>query len=134
VSDVAWVTTTEPILEQRIHGAADLVHLHQDVRRVLPGIKVHVVTSVALAAVMLAGDALRYGALPVTLRIVRSSARPVVRIEVDDHRTTAANAPAPQDYRSHLLDRMTTARGAGRRGAVTRTWADVMLVAGARAS
>jgi hypothetical protein len=114
------------VLEQQIEAGPDLVHLHRDVLTFLSDIHEHAVTDAALVVVMLTGDAFRYGAPPVTLRLKRSPDDRSLRVEVDDHRSAGADA-IPEDYRVNLLDRMTTARGAESDHGITTTWAEIPL-------
>ena len=114
------------VLEQQIEAGPDLVHLHRDVLLFLSDIHEHAVTDAALVVVMLTGDAFRYGAPPVTLRLRRSPDAKSLRVEVDDHRPRDAD-PIPEDYRINLLDRMTTSRGAESGHGITTTWAEIPL-------
>lgn len=120
------VATYELIIEQQVDGAPDLVNIHKDVRLALRGIREYSVADAALVVVMLAGDACRYGKPPVALRILRSPS--CLRIEIDDHRGPAS-APASEDYRARLLERMTRARGVDREDGLTTTWAEIELSA-----
>jgi len=114
------------VLELQIEAGPDLVHLHRDVLVFLSDIHEHAVTDAALVVVMLTGDAFRYGAPPVTLRLRRSPDDLSLRVEVDDHRKAGAG-PIPEDYRVNLLDRMTTTRGFGSDNGTTTTWAEIPL-------
>src|SRR2546421_5645990 len=91
------------VLERTIAGGPDLQNLHHDVREVLADVRESVVADVALVVVMLVGDAHRYGAPPVTLRLRRDPEGSWLRVEVEDHRKAGAD-PTPEDYRTNLLD------------------------------
>jgi hypothetical protein len=128
VNDVAQQSRvdTDRVLERRIEGAPDLVHLHQDVRDFLSDVHDHAITDAALVVVMLTGDAVRHGTPPVTLRLRCGPDRGCLRVEVDDHRPLGAGHGAA-NYRISLLDRMTTARGVASANGTTTTWAEIPL-------
>jgi hypothetical protein len=117
---------SEPVLERQITDAPDLQHLHQDVRAFLADMTETVIADTALVVVMLVGDAHRYGAPPVTLRMRREAGGSSLRVEVEDRRT-AGSDPTPEDYRISLLDRMTTARGVEKSDGLIITWAEIAL-------
>jgi hypothetical protein len=131
VNDVALQTRADPdrVLERQIEGAPDLVHLHQDVRGFLSDAHDRTITDAALVVVMLASDAVRHGAPPITLRLRRSPGRGYLRVEVDDHRPVGAD-PVSEACRIRLLDRMTNARGVASGDGTTTTWAEIPLNAG----
>jgi hypothetical protein len=126
------VDHTEPqvmpqtVLERQITDAPDLQHLHQDVRAFLADVTEGVIADTSLVVVMLVGDAHRYGAPPVTLRMRRDVDGQCLRVEVEDHRAPGAD-PTPEDYRTSLLDRMTAARGVRNSDGVFTTWAEIAL-------
>jgi hypothetical protein len=116
----------EPVLERKITDAPDLQNLHQDVRAFLADMTDGVIADTALVVVMLVGDAHRYGAPPVTLRMRRDPSGSHLRVEVEDRRASGAD-PTPEDYRTSLLDRMTIARGVDKSEGLITTWAEIAL-------
>jgi hypothetical protein len=116
----------ETVLERQITDAPDLQHLHQDVRAFLADMTESVVADTSLVVVMLVGDAHRYGSPPVTLRMRRDASGNTLRVEVEDRREAEAD-PSPEDYRTSLLDRMTTARGVEKSDGLIITWAEIAL-------
>lgn len=129
MDDLAQQSRADPdrVLEQRIEGPPDLVHLHHSVRIFLSDVHEHAVTDAALVVVMLTGDAIRHGTTPVMLRLRRSPDHDSLRVEVADHRAAGVD-PAAEDYRITLLDRMTTARGVKTENGTTTTWAEIPLI------
>jgi hypothetical protein len=107
-----------------INGALDLGYVREHVRAFLSGVEEPLVADAVLVAVMLAGDACRYGIPPVTLRLRRAADGAALRIEVDDQRNGAPDLP--DDYRTGILDRISNARGLENNGGTT-TWAEVAL-------
>jgi hypothetical protein len=118
--------TPDLVLERQITDAPDLQHLHQDVRAFLADMTESVIADTSLVVVMLVGDAHRYGAPPVTLRMRRDADGSSLRVEVEDHRAAGAE-PTPEDYRTNLLDRMTAARGVKDSDGLFVTWAEIAL-------
>jgi hypothetical protein len=110
-----------------IAGTPDLVQLPQEARGFLAGLDEHLVVNAVLVAVMLGGDAFRYGRPPVTLRLQRLPSDHCLWIEVEDCRPLSPNA-RPFGYRARLLDRLACRCGLepSDRGG-TRTWAEIGL-------
>jgi hypothetical protein len=109
-------------------GTPDLVQLPQEARGFLTGLNKYLVADAVLLAVMLGGDAFRYGRPPVSVRLQRLADARCLRIEVEDRRPWSPNA-RPFGYRARLLDRLAHRRGLepSERGG-TRTWAEINLI------
>jgi hypothetical protein len=79
---------SDPVLVQRIHQGADLVHLPRQTRRFLAEIDQLTAPDAILVATLLIGDAFRHGAPPVTLSLAGLADRHCLRIEVTDQNGT----------------------------------------------
>lgn len=113
------------VISQPIDGAPDMVHLRQEVLEFLSDVDENIVSDAVLVAIMLAGDAFRFGVRPVTLRLRRQDDSRL-RVEVEDHRQGPAE-PTSDGYRMSLIDRLASARGIERGEGTITFWAEIAL-------
>ncbi len=90
-------------------------------RSFLSGLDELVSGTAILVAVMLAGDAFRYGTPPVSLRLRLVADGCCLRVEVEDH-----GWARPYGYRAGFLDRIASRQGLARTDdGMTMIWAEI---------